>query len=151
MSDVGSPSDVDFWIKDDSSALGIVVPAPRDGVVPTRGSTTGQGFSVTRAEADTLLHQLQRLLAELDIMIKYTNWLMEKSPPAQDPVSVAYNTRLLGTGDSAFNHGVEHLRHEYRYLNEFVLRLRKALGHLEDSDREAATTVNRATGEERTR
>lgn len=135
-------SEVSFWIKDDPTAPGV-----GGGVMGAAVGASGQGFSVTRDEAEKLLRQVQGVLNEIDSMERKAERLMKVTPPAQDPASLAFNTQLVGDGQEggAFRYGLGHLKRERGYLAELVKRLNEALGRTVESDDAAATVLDRAT------
>jgi hypothetical protein len=138
-------SDVNFWIKD-----GIGTPDNVTGTVagvPVAAETPGQGFSLTRDEAEELIRQATDVLTEINKMLLKAETLMQVTPPAQDPASINFNRQLVGNGQDAgaFGYGKGHLLREQGYLTELVQRLNEALGHTTSSDQSATVSLNRAT------
>ncbi|TVT61906.1 hypothetical protein FNH05_01945 [Amycolatopsis rhizosphaerae] len=100
-------SDVNFWIKDDPSAPGSPAAGASGGAIGgTAGPSGGQGFSLTRDEAESMLRQVQGVLRDIDFMQTKANALTKVTPPAQDPASVTFNARLWATGKMPAHSGM---------------------------------------------
>ncbi|MGH3623691.1 MAG: hypothetical protein ACRDQ5_18170 [Sciscionella sp.] len=124
-------SDLAFWINDGPRAT-----------VGSAGSV-GQGFSLSRDEATSLLTQAENVLDDLKPLINKADQLRQMQPPADDPASNGYNHIAAGGGrdTGVFGFGVGHVEREYNYLRELVRRLRDALGSTQDTDEHAGRDI----------
>lgn len=149
MAQSGWLSDVNFWIKDDVSAPGSAAASVAGGVVGAVAGSSGQGFSLTRDEAENLLRQVEGVLNDINSMVRSAEKLTRVTPPAQDPASVTFNAQLVGNGQDAgaFGYGLGHLQRERAYLTELANRLNEALGKITKSDQAATGTLDQATSD----
>ncbi|MFI9449140.1 hypothetical protein [Amycolatopsis sp. NPDC052450] len=116
----------DVWFQNSDDVVG-------GGAAPA----SGQGFTMSGDEMRALLKkcqdQLTFILEQYDSAAK----LHQVDPPGKDPVS----ERAVGGPNGVNETGefyVGHLRFQQKYYEELILRLKKALGMTEETDRLAA-------------
>ena len=146
MTHAGWLSDVNFWIKDDVGAPGSFASTVGGAGVGAAVGSSGQGFSLTRDEAENLVRRLKGILDDIEGMLHRAEDLTKVKPPAQDPASLTFNRQLVGDGQDvgAFGYGLGHLQREKGYLSELVQRLNEALGRATVSDQAATATLDQA-------
>ena len=131
-------SDLAFWTNDNVSTT--------TGSGGAGGGAVGQGFSLSHAEATSLLKQAKDVLWDLQPLMHSARGLTQMQPPADDPASNGYNHIAAGGGrdTGVFGFGVGHISREYEYLRELVRRLRDALGLTQDTDEQAGHDIARS-------
>ncbi|MFF0149045.1 hypothetical protein ATK36_5266 [Amycolatopsis sulphurea] len=115
------------------------------GAAPGGLGPSGQGFSLSRDEAMSMLNQAKGIRADLWAMIKEAEQLTKMKPPADEPASKAFNVLAAGGGGNpgAFGYGVGHIKREHGYVDELITRLEDALHLAQSSDESAATDMNK--------
>lgn len=134
-------SGLGFWITDGPAAV-----AASSGPACGGAAGPGQGFSLRQGEAMDLLRRAENTLIDLRVVLTKAEGLTQMSPPAKDPASSGYHTRVVGAGAQgagAFGSGITHVRREYDYLSELARRLRDALGLTQRTDTQNADAVAR--------
>ncbi|WP_051793133.1 hypothetical protein [Amycolatopsis jejuensis] len=113
------------------------------GITITPSTSAGPGFTLNRDDAMSMLRLAKQARDQLRDMRATAANLGRLTPPADDPASTAYNTRLVGDGQAtgAFGAGVAHVDQMYTYTADLVVKLQQALGITENADRTAADDV----------
>jgi hypothetical protein len=147
--------DLGFWVTDSATGgggaivghLGPLSPQPfaagHSGPAPT------EGFSLSRAEAESMLAQAKRTADDVLAMRPNAEKLTRMKVPADDIASHGYNASWVGNGQGnpgAGGYALGHVNKEYQYLTELVQRLERALGITADTDQQAGTDINKAPG-----
>ncbi|GAA3574714.1 hypothetical protein GCM10022222_69070 [Amycolatopsis ultiminotia] len=104
---------------------------------------SGQGFSLSRDEATSMLNQAKGIRADLGNMIPAAEQLTRMKPPAEEPASKAFNALAAGSGGNAgaFGYGVGHIKREYAYVDKLVERLEDALHLVRSGEQNAVDSV----------
>ncbi|WP_370948822.1 hypothetical protein AB5J62_15040 [Amycolatopsis sp. cg5] len=127
-------SDVHFWVSD----------APSAGSAGGQGGDppgAGQGFSLSRDEALSMLVRARGVCDELRALQRKAEQLTQMQAPADEPASKGYNS----AGNGAFGYGSGHIHKEIEYLSELISRLERALGITAQGDEDAAADMKRTT------
>ncbi|WP_433408445.1 hypothetical protein ACQPZU_19810 [Saccharomonospora azurea] len=140
-------SDVTFWVDGVPSGGSALPPPPGGGagVVPTGG----QGFSLSREDAEAALRDFQDILDELVRMEAQAGALTVLRSAAEDPASRTFHEILVGGGGQGlgvFGDGYEHVQKEIAFFEVLVARLKKALGYVTDADEDAEAHIGAAGG-----
>jgi hypothetical protein len=114
----------------------------RDSVGTQSATAPGAGFSLSPGEANTVLAQALSALDKLQQLQRQAEILLQVSPAADDPASVAYNARLA-SGHGVFDAADDHINAEAAYLNELIRKIRVALNMTGERDDEAARELGR--------
>ncbi|EID54763.1 hypothetical protein [Saccharomonospora xinjiangensis] len=138
-------SDVTFWV--DGVPSGGTAPSGGGGAVPPPPSG-GQGFSLSREEAEEALREFKGIYDDLVRMEAQARQLREMRPAAEDPASLAFHETIVGgaAGPGAFGYGHGHVLKEIEFFGRLVARLEKALGLVTESDEEANQQISSAGG-----
>lgn len=124
-------SGIGFWATDTPSA------GP-----PPAG---GQGFAMSSDEMRAMLKKAEDLRISIQQQRDAAQVLSQATPPAPEPASTAAVVGPNGVNEAGhFYQG--HLDYQYNYLSELIERLRKALGIVEATDRQAADDTNKTSG-----
>lgn len=147
-------SDVTFWV-DGVPSGGTAPSAPGapgggGGAVPSPSSppSGGQGFSLSREEAEEALREFKGIYDDLVRMEAQARQLREMRPAAEDPASLAFHETVVGgaAGPGAFGYGHGHVLKEIEFFGRLVARLEKALGLVTESDQDADRQISSAGG-----
>ncbi|PFG47100.1 hypothetical protein ATK36_2119 [Amycolatopsis sulphurea] len=109
----------------------------------------GPGFSLSSADAWSMLNQARSMYHDILRMGPHATALTKLTPPADEPGSNGYNKLLVGDGQNrgAFGSGADQVKLYRDYIAELVARLEKALGITEASDDQAGVDVKRVSSE----
>ncbi|MEY7970976.1 hypothetical protein AB8O38_03120 [Saccharomonospora xinjiangensis] len=141
-------SDVTFWVDGvPSGGTAPAAPGGGGGAVPSPPSG-GQGFSLSREEAEEALREFKGIYDDLVRMEAQARQLREMRPAAEDPASLAFHETVVGgaAGPGAFGYGHGHVLKEIEFFGRLVARLEKALGLVTESDQEADRQISSAGG-----
>ncbi|SEP54176.1 hypothetical protein [Amycolatopsis saalfeldensis] len=107
---------------------------------------SGQGFSLSRDEALSMLNQAKGIRDDLWNLLPTAEGLTHLKPPADEPASNSYNALLVGNGQKAgaFRYGLGHIQREHGYLVELIGRLEDALGLMHEGDEQAGIAVKQS-------
>jgi hypothetical protein len=108
--------------------------------------TQGAGYSLSPDEANDMLTQANNALNDLMTLRNSIDNLKAVKPPAQDPASVAYNTRLAN-GSGVFDAGVSHVDTEIAYLKELIIKITEAFKKITGHEPVVAGEISKAGGE----
>lgn len=101
------------------------------------------GYSLSPDEANDMLAQANHALTELMQLRTRIEGTKRVTPPAQDPASVAYNTRLAN-GSGVFDAGYSHVETEISYLNELIEKITEAFKKITGHEPAAARIITQA-------
>jgi hypothetical protein len=96
-----------------------------------------------------MLAQAKRTREDVYNMRPDAEKLTRMKPPADEISSTAYNASWVGNGQGnpgAGGYALGHVNKEYQYLTELAQRLERALGITDDTDQQAGTDINKASG-----
>ncbi|WP_051165657.1 hypothetical protein [Amycolatopsis orientalis] len=110
------------------------------------GAPSGQGFTMSRDDAQAMLKLAKTVREHFADMRQDANDLTQLTSPADEPTSNNYNKLLVNEGEpkGAFVTGEDQVKQEFAYANELVKRLEQALGIIESSDEQATDDVKNA-------
>lgn len=149
-------SDVTFWVDGVPSGGAMPTPPP-EGAMPAAapaagggsGSvpTGGQGFSLSREEAEEMLAIFRDIRDDLQEMELKAGNLLGLRAAAEDPASLNFHENAVdGPQLGALGYGYEHVLNEITFFDELVARLEKALGLITESDEDATRQIGAVGG-----
>jgi len=102
------------------------------------------GYTLDPAAAHDMLSQTSEALEMLQAVKADAVNLQSVRPPAQDPASSAYNTRLTNGSGGIFDHALVQIDIEIAYLEELKGKIKEAFAKINGREATAADEMRRA-------